>query len=151
MREQRAEDDLGAFLEQLLRRLLRAGRAAAVVLHQKLDVGIVELAERELGRVAHRLRGHAGISGCAERQDQSDLDLALTDLGAGLLRCGRLRGEKITAGHAARACCKRESGGHGEGNIERRAQRGGHPGQLNSAHRPFPSALTSNADATEFR
>ena len=38
MREQRPDDDLGAFRERLLRRLLRAARGAAVVLHQKLDV-----------------------------------------------------------------------------------------------------------------
>ena len=139
MREQRTENDLGAFVDQLLRRLLRARRAAAVVLHQKLDVRIVEFTQRQLGGVAHRLRGHAGIAGRAERQDESDLDLPLPDLGAGLLLRGRLRGEEIAAGDsAAGARHQRKSGGQREGNIERRPQRGGDPAQLNSAHRPFP-------------
>ena len=62
---------------------------------------------------------------------------------------GRLRGEEIAAGESARAGRQREPGSQRERNIERRAQRGGHPGQLNSAHRPFLWALTSNADATE--
>ena len=37
-RKQRTENDLGAFVERLLRALLRALRAAAVVLDQELDV-----------------------------------------------------------------------------------------------------------------
>ena len=71
MREQRPEDDFGALVERLLRRLLGAAGAAAVVLHQQLDVGDVEFGERKLGSVAHRLRGHAGIAALRQRQDQS--------------------------------------------------------------------------------
>ena len=56
-REQRPEDDLGALVEHLLRRLLGALRAAAVVLHQQLEVRVVEFRERHLGGVAHGLRG----------------------------------------------------------------------------------------------
>jgi hypothetical protein len=139
MREQRTENDLGAFVDQLLRRLLRARRAAGVVLHQKLDIRIVEFTQRKLGGVAHRLRGHAGIAGRAERQDETDLDLSLPDLAAGLLRRRRLRGEEIAAGDsAAGARHQCQAGGQREGNIERRPQCGDDPAQLNSAHRPFP-------------
>ena len=53
-------------LERLLRRLLRAARRAAVVLHQKLDVGIVEFGERHLGGVAHRQRGARRHCRCAD-------------------------------------------------------------------------------------
>ena len=81
MREQRPEDDFGALGERLLRRLLRAAGGAAVVLHQKLDVGIVEFGERHLGGVAHRLRRRAGIALRRQRQDQRDLDLPGADLG----------------------------------------------------------------------
>ena len=70
MREQRADDDLGALVERLLRGLLSAGGGAAIVFHQKLDVGAVELGERHLGGVLHRLRDDAGIAAGRQRQDQ---------------------------------------------------------------------------------
>ena len=44
---------------------LRALRRAAVVLHQQLDVGVLEFGERHLGGVLHRLRRDAGIA-CAD-------------------------------------------------------------------------------------
>ena len=85
MREQRPDDDLGALGERLLRRLLRAAGGAAVVLHQKLDVGAVEFGQRHLGGVLHRLRHGAGVAAGRQRQDQADLDGAGADRG-GLLR-----------------------------------------------------------------
>ncbi len=60
-REQRAEDDLGAFVERLLRALLRALRAAAVVLDQKLDVrdsGIPPAPSRRRSSSTARRRRH---------------------------------------------------------------------------------------------
>jgi hypothetical protein len=59
--------------------LLRALRAAAVILDQKLDIRILEFRQRHLGRVLHRLRGDAGIAGGREWQDQADLDLPGAD------------------------------------------------------------------------
>jgi len=73
MGEQRTDDDLGAFVERLLGGLLGALRGAGVVLDQELDVRIVELGERELGRIAHRLAGEARIAAGRERQHQPDL------------------------------------------------------------------------------
>ena len=73
MREQRPEEDLGAFIDRLRRRLLSAGRGAAVVLDHELDVGAAELGERHLGGIAHRLAGDAGIAASRERQDYADL------------------------------------------------------------------------------
>ena len=72
LREQRPDDDLGALGERLLRGGLRALRIAAVVLHQQLDVRVLEFGQRHLGRVLHRLRGDAGIAGRRQRQDQRD-------------------------------------------------------------------------------
>ena len=98
LREQRPEDDLGAFVERLLGALPRRLGGAAVVLHQELDVGGIELGERHLGGVAHRLPGDAGIAAGRQRQDQADLDLAGADGGAGrrlrALRRRRWRREK---------------------------------------------------------
>ena len=103
-REQGSEDDLGAFVERLLGGLLRARRAAAVVLHQQLDVGIVEFRERHLGGIAHRLRGHRRVAARRQRQDQADLDLALADTGRRLRRRRRLRaGNEIADRKTARA------------------------------------------------
>ena len=89
LREQRAEDDLGAFVDRLLPPPARAVRIAAIVLDQQLDVRIVEFGEREFGGVLHRLRREPGIAGRRQRQDQRDLDLASADLAAGLRRRGQ--------------------------------------------------------------
>src|SRR5439155_6581979 len=78
-REQRSQDDFGAFAQRLLRALARALRRGTVVLDQELDVGILEFGERHLGRVLHRLRGDAGIAGARQRQDQADLELSAAD------------------------------------------------------------------------
>ena len=98
-REQRAQNDFRALAERLLGDLLRALRAAAVILDQKLDVRILEFRQRHLGRVLHRLRGDAGIAGGRERQDQADLDLPGADRERLLLRaCGSLglgRSERV--------------------------------------------------------
>ena len=53
--KQRSDDDL-RLLAAPVRGELRTARSA-VVLHQQLNVGIVELGDRHLGRVTHRLRG----------------------------------------------------------------------------------------------
>ena len=86
-------------LERLLGALLRALRAAAIVLDQELDVGILEFRQRHLGGVLHRLRGDAGIAGGRQRQDQADLDLPGADRERLLLRAGGpgvgLRAERI--------------------------------------------------------
>ena len=71
---------------RLLRALLRALRAAAIVLDQKLDVRVLEFRQRHLGGVLHRLRGDAGIAGRRQRQDQPDLDLAVAGDGRLLRR-----------------------------------------------------------------
>ena len=102
--EQRPQDDLRAFGERLLRALLGALRAAAVILDQKLDVGILEFRQRHLGGVLHRLRGDAGIARGRERQDQADLDLAVTDRERLLLRP---RGPAI-APNWLKLCCTLE-------------------------------------------
>ena len=70
LREQRTDDDLGAFVDRLLRGELRALRRAGVVLHQQLDVRFLEFGERHFGGVLHRLRGDAGIARRRQRQDQ---------------------------------------------------------------------------------
>ena len=77
LRKQWTKDDLGAFVERLLRPLGRALRVAAVILDQELDVRILEFRERHFGRVPHRLRGDGGIAGRRQRQQQADLDLAV--------------------------------------------------------------------------
>ena len=100
LREQRPDDDLGAFAQRLLRRLRRAAGRAGVVLHQKLDVGAVELGERHLGGVLHRQRGDAGVAAGRQRQDQRDLDLAGADRGGRLDRAAGLRAEQIRRGAA---------------------------------------------------
>ena len=87
-RKQRAENDLGAFVERLLRALARALRAAAVVLDQKLDVRILEFRQRHLGGVLHRQRRDAGIAGRRQRQDQSDFHLPGADRERLLRRTG---------------------------------------------------------------
>ena len=55
LREQRADDDLGALVDRLLRAGLRALRRAGVVLHQQLDVRVLEFGERDFRGVLHRL------------------------------------------------------------------------------------------------
>ena len=87
-RKQRTQNDLRAFVERLLGDLLRALRAAAVILDQKLDVRVLEFRQRHLGGVLHRLRGDAGIAGGRKRQDQADLDLPGADRKRLLLRAG---------------------------------------------------------------
>src|SRR5262249_5688285 len=91
MREERAEDDLGAFRDRLLGRLLRAGGAAGVVLDQELKVRIAEFGERQLGGIAHRLRREPRIAARRKRQNESDLDLACPECGPGLSGWGRRR------------------------------------------------------------
>jgi hypothetical protein len=66
-------------------------RAAAVILDQELDVGILELGQRHFGGVLHRLPGNAGIAGGRQRQDQADLDLPGADRERLLLRTGGIR------------------------------------------------------------
>jgi hypothetical protein len=99
LRKQRPEDDLSALVERLLGGQPRRLGGAAIVHHQKLDVGSVELGDRHLGGVAHRLPGEAGIATGRQRQNETDLDLAGADGGAGrrlgALRRRRRRGERI--------------------------------------------------------
>ena len=52
----------GALVERLLGALPRRIGVAAVVLNQELDVGRIELGQRHLGGVAHRLAGEAGVA-----------------------------------------------------------------------------------------
>ena len=87
LREERPENDLGAFVDRSLRGLLRAERGAAVVLDQELDIRRIEFGDRELGGIFHRLRDKAGIAGSRQRQDETDLDRAASDRAA--LRLGR--------------------------------------------------------------
>ena len=80
LREQRPDDDLGAFVERLFRGRPRAVRRAGIVLHQQLNAGVgVKFRERHLRRVAHRLTGEAGIAGRRQRQNERNLDLAGTE------------------------------------------------------------------------
>ena len=85
-RKQRPENDLRPFIKCLLRRLLRPGSSAPVVLDDELNIRAVEFRKRHLGGVAHGLRSHGGVPGCGERQDETGLDLAGADVGR------RLRG-----------------------------------------------------------
>ena len=96
-RKQRTQNDLGAFVERLLRSLARALRTAGVILDQKLDIGILEFRQRHLGGVLHGLRGDAGIAGGRQRQDQSHLDLpgARNERLLNRSRGTRLRTERI--------------------------------------------------------
>jgi hypothetical protein len=121
LREQRTEHQFGAFLQRLLRRLLRALRRAAVVLHQDLDIGIVEFEQRHLGCVLHRQRDAAGIALRRQRQDQRDLDGAAADQRAGwrrrhlLLRQRRIVDSFTGAVAADRAAAgERQPGQRGE-------------------------------------
>src|SRR5262249_5262602 len=98
MCEDRSENDLATLVERLLRSLLGAGRAAAVVLEQKLQIRNVELGERHFGGVAHRGTGGAGVTGGGQRQDEPDLDLTLADTAGG----SRGRGRRRTAKDVAR-------------------------------------------------
>ena len=82
LREQRAEDDLSALVHRRLRAGLRALRRTAVVLHQQLDVGILEIGQRQLGGILQR-RADAGATLSRHRQDQADAHLALADFRAG--------------------------------------------------------------------
>jgi hypothetical protein len=91
-REKGSENDFGPFVERLLRRLLRAGSIAAVVLHQELNVGAVEFRNRELGRIAHGLAGHERISCSGKRQDEPDLHLAVANVRGSALGGGFRRG-----------------------------------------------------------
>ena len=52
-------------------------------------LGLLEFRQRHLGGVFHRLRGDAGIARRRQRQDQADLDLAVTDRLRLLLWSGR--------------------------------------------------------------
>ena len=89
--EQRPEDDFRALIDRLLRRALRALRAAAVVLDQELDVRALELDQRQFGGVAHRLRRNAGIARARQRQEQPDADRPGADRGRLLRRTGGRR------------------------------------------------------------
>ena len=126
-REQRPKNDLRAFIHRLLGRLLRTLRAGAVVLHQQLDVRALEFDQRQLGGIAHRLRGDARIARARQRQNQSHLDRAGADrrrLLRRTCRCRRrtLTGEIIRDGrlHAG------ATGEHGasQKNAQRRPARG---------------------------
>ena len=70
---------MGAVVERLLRGKLGGLGGAAIVLHQKLDVRIVEFGDRHFRGIAHRLAGNAGIAGRRQRQDQPHFDLAGAD------------------------------------------------------------------------
>ena len=83
------KNNLRAFVERLLGRLLRALRIAGVVLDQQLDVGVLEFRQRHFGGILHGLRRDAGIARRRQRQDQPDLDLAAADRKRLLLRAGR--------------------------------------------------------------
>src|SRR3954468_8444395 len=116
-REERPEDDLGALGECLLRCLLCTAGVAAVVLHQKLDVGIGKFRERHFGSIAHRAADRRAIAGSREWQDQRDLYLAGADLTWLRGRRWRLRvkAEIIRAGNArARRCEQRQRRHHRE-------------------------------------
>src|SRR6202011_2882480 len=84
-RKQGTENDLGAFIKGLLGGRLSTRRGPAVVLHQKLNVRILELGERHVGGVLHRWRADPAIAARRKRQHQTDLDLTAADGGA-LLR-----------------------------------------------------------------
>jgi hypothetical protein len=68
LREQRPDDDRGAFAQRLLRGELRALRRAAIVLDQELNIGVSEFGDRHFGCVPHRSRRSAGIARCGDRQ-----------------------------------------------------------------------------------
>ena len=131
LREQRADDDLGALVERLLRAGLRGLRHAGVVFDQQLDVRILEFVERHFRRVLHRLRGDAGVARRRQRQDQADLDLPRPDHG-GRRRFGARRRRdqarlvEIASGAGA------EHGGRG-GDAQCGAQA--------APARPYPSIL----------
>ncbi len=93
-RKQRTQDDFRAFVERLLGRLLRALRAAAVILDQKLDIGVQEFRERHLGGFLHRFRRDGRIARRRQRQNQTDLDLPGTDRNR-LLRRSRRTGRGL--------------------------------------------------------
>ena len=72
--KERADDELGALRQGLLRGRLRAFRRAEIVLHEEGDVGALGFAERQFGGVAHALRHHGPLPRPGHGQDQGDLD-----------------------------------------------------------------------------
>ena len=99
--------------------LLRALRAAAIILDQELDVGILEFRQRHFGGILHRLRGDTGISRRRQRQNQAYLDLPRPNRKWLLLRAGRLRALRTELAEAllhARTCAE-------QGRAEEEAQR----------------------------
>ncbi len=126
MRKQRTDDDLGAFGENLLRRLLRPTRSAAVVLHQELDVGAVEFNQRHLGCVLHRQRHGAGVAAGRQRQDQADPDRSNADRRLLLRRRGRRRiaAEQFGGVGAGREQSQQTAGAQALGQQLQRSLRG---------------------------
>ena len=115
LREQRPEDDLGAFIDRLLCADTCGFCGAAIVFDQKLNVRIVELGDRHFRGVAQGLTGDPGIAGSRQRQDESGFDLAGADRrGQRGLRGLRGRGGQILRGLRAagqkRACGAKEAG-----------------------------------------
>ena len=127
-RKQRPENDLRAFIKRLLRRLLRAGSSAPVVLDDELNIRAVEFRKCHLGGVAHGLRSHSGVPGRRERQDETGLDLAGADIGRRLRRSagGRARQQVLDGKVAGAAGCQ-----------QRRSDDGGNAAQYPRQTKPW--------------
>jgi hypothetical protein len=78
--EQRAENDLSAFVDGLSSGELGPGSSPAVILGKKLNVWFAELRERHFGGIAHGLACRSGISDVRQWQDQRNFDAAGTRL-----------------------------------------------------------------------
>ncbi len=71
-REQWAKDDFGAGSDCFRGRSTRAGLGAAIVLHDELEAGLVEIEDRKLGGLLHRLGDGGGLWVAGGRQQQGD-------------------------------------------------------------------------------
>ena len=96
------EDDLGTFVDRLLRDLARAGCIATIVFDQQLQVRDVEFSQRHLGGATHGGAGRARVSACREWKNEPDFHLASAYAGAAFARlgwCRRRAGERVARRH----------------------------------------------------
>ncbi len=122
-RKQRADDEIGAVRQRLLRRRRGAVRRRAIVLDDQGQIIAAGLGQSQFGRVAHRnADGARAARGLRQRQDEADLDRTRADLVGrrGRRRVGFLRRGDLVGGHMA----ERAAGGSAARQRKRERQDG---------------------------